>query len=105
MNAHERGTTRIEDERHGLERVFDNALQEAEACAGYALDAEAAGDDRLWPASFGRCVRRTRASPSEPRACSAGEMTGCRWSVFRRAGPRPKGIRATFRRTRTACKR
>ncbi len=46
MNAHERGT-RIEDERHGLERVLDNALREAEACAGYALDAEAAGDDRL----------------------------------------------------------
>ena len=46
MNADERGT-RIEDERHGLERVFDNALREAEACAGYALDAEAVGDERL----------------------------------------------------------
>ena len=46
MNAHERGT-RIEDERHGLERVLDNALREAEACAGYALDAEAVGDERL----------------------------------------------------------
>jgi hypothetical protein len=41
------GATRIEDERHGLERVLDNALREAEACAGYALDAEAAGDARL----------------------------------------------------------
>ena len=46
MNAHERGT-RIEDKRHGLERVLDNALREAEACAGYALDAEAVGDERL----------------------------------------------------------
>lgn len=46
MNAHERGK-RIEDERHGLERVLDNALREAEACAGYAVDAEAAGNDRL----------------------------------------------------------
>ena len=46
MNAHERGT-RVEDERHGLERVLDNALREAEACAGYALDAEAVGDERL----------------------------------------------------------
>jgi hypothetical protein len=46
MDAHERGT-RIENERHGLERVLDNALREAEACAGYALDAEAVGDERL----------------------------------------------------------
>jgi hypothetical protein len=46
MNAHEQGT-RIEDERHGLERVLDNTLREAEACAGYALDAEAVGDERL----------------------------------------------------------
>jgi hypothetical protein len=27
--------------------VLDNALREAEACAGYALDAEAVGDERL----------------------------------------------------------
>ena len=46
MDAHERGT-RIENERLGLERVLDNALREAEACAGYALDAEAVGDERL----------------------------------------------------------
>jgi hypothetical protein len=46
MDAHERGT-RIEDERHGLERVLGNALREVEACAGYALDAEAVGEERL----------------------------------------------------------
>jgi len=46
MNVHQQDT-RIEDERHGLERVLDNALREAEACAEYALDAEAAGDKRL----------------------------------------------------------
>jgi hypothetical protein len=56
MNAHDRGT-RIEDESHGLERILDNALREAEACAGYALDAEAVGDDRL--AGFFREVSTT----------------------------------------------
>jgi hypothetical protein len=62
MEGHERGT-RIEDERHGLERVLDYALREAEACAGYALDAEAIGDDRL--ASFFREVRTTHERIAE----------------------------------------
>jgi hypothetical protein len=46
MDAHEQ-CTRIENERHPLERVLHTAWREAEACAGYALDAGAAGDDRL----------------------------------------------------------
>lgn len=62
MNAHERGT-RIEDERHGLERVLHNALREAEACAGYALDAEAVGDDRL--AGFFREVQEAHERSAE----------------------------------------
>ena len=62
MNAHKRGT-RIEDERHGFERVLHNALRETEACAGYALDAEAVGDERL--AGFFREVQEAHERIAE----------------------------------------
>ena len=103
MDGHERGT-RIEDERHGLERVLNYALREAEACAGYALDAEAIGDDRL--ASFFREVRTThKRIAKRTEGMLGGGVTGCPWSVFRLAEPRPKGIRVMFRQARMMRKR
>ncbi|HKZ27726.1 MAG TPA: hypothetical protein VJ086_07525 [Rubrobacteraceae bacterium] len=98
MNAHERGT-RIEDERHGLERVLDNALREAEACAGYALDAEAVGDERL--AGFFREVQAAHERIAERgEDMLSGGGTGCRWWVFSRARSRSKVTRETSRRAR-----
>jgi len=49
----------LKDEHHNRMRVLHNALQETDTCAGYALDAEVAGNDNL--ADFFREVRRTHA--------------------------------------------
>ena len=62
MDTHEQGR-RIENERSGLERALHNALREAEARAGYALDAGTAGDDRL--AGFFREVRTAHEKIAE----------------------------------------
>ncbi len=98
MDAHERGT-RIEDERHGLERVLDNALREVEACAGYALDAEAVGDERL--AGFFREVQVAHERIVErAESMLSGGDDRRRWWVFRRARSRLKGTRETSRRVR-----
>ena len=43
-----------------LARVLNNALREADACDGYALEAEAAGNERL--AGFFRDVQETYTS-------------------------------------------
>ena len=48
------------DERRNLARVLHNALQEADACAGHASDAEAAGNEGL--AGFFRDVQKTYTS-------------------------------------------
>lgn len=48
------------DERNNLARVLNNALREAEVCGGYALEAEAAGNERL--AGFFRDVQETYTS-------------------------------------------
>lgn len=47
------------DERK-LARVLNNALLEADACGGYALEAEVAGEERL--AAFFRDVQETYTS-------------------------------------------
>ena len=47
------------DERN-LARLIDNALREAEACGGYALEAEASGNERL--AGFFRDMQETYSS-------------------------------------------
>lgn len=52
-----------EKEHRTLVRVIHNALQEADTCAGYALDAEAAGKDQL--ADFFREVQRMHARIAE----------------------------------------
>lgn len=44
-------------DKRNIARVLDNAKQEAEACEGYASDAEEAGNERL--AGFFREVRET----------------------------------------------
>ena len=51
-----------EDQRN-LARVLRSALQEADACAGHASDAEAAGNEGL--AGFFRDVQKTYASVAE----------------------------------------
>lgn len=56
MDGGEPGGTR--DERN-LKRVLHNASREADMCAGYALDAEATGNERL--AGFFREVQGTHA--------------------------------------------
>lgn len=53
----------IEDEHYGIERVRHNALRESEVCAGYALDAEAVGDEGL--AGFFREVQKTHEEIAE----------------------------------------
>jgi hypothetical protein len=52
--------TKIKDEYRNLVRVLNNALQEADTCAGYAIEAEATGDSRL--ADFFRVVQKMHAS-------------------------------------------
>jgi len=64
--------TRIKDEYRNLVRVLNNALQEADSCAGYAIEAEAAGDSRL--ADFFREVQKMHASIVE----RTEEMLGAR---------------------------
>jgi hypothetical protein len=48
------------DERNNLARVLNNALREADACGGYALEVEAASNERL--AGFFREVQETYTS-------------------------------------------
>jgi|SRR5215216_3749394 len=82
MDANER-TTGPTNEHRNLMRVLHNALQEADTCAGYALDAEAAGNENL--ASFFREVQRTHAKIAE----QAEGMLAVRYDE-----PRPVDIRS-----------
>lgn len=61
-----------QDEYRNLVRVLHNALQETDTCAGYALEAEASGNNRL--ADFFREVQKMHASIAE----RAEEMLGAR---------------------------
>ena len=63
---------RNKGEYRNLVRVLNNALQEADTCAGYAIEAEAAGDSLL--ADFFREVQKMHASIVE----WAKEMLGAR---------------------------
>lgn len=62
MDVDER-TTENKDADRNLVKVLHNALQEAVACAGYALGAEATGNERL--AEFFREVQRIHARIAE----------------------------------------
>ncbi|MDQ3285556.1 MAG: hypothetical protein M3P92_07635 [Actinomycetota bacterium] len=54
------GHTDVGSDERKLGRVLRVALREADACGGYALEAEAAGNERL--ASFFRGVQETYTS-------------------------------------------
>ena len=68
---HDGELERTGDERN-VEKVLRNALREADACAGYALNAEEAGNEQL--ADFFREVQETHATV----AGRAEEMLGGR---------------------------
>jgi hypothetical protein len=55
-----RGHAGVGGDERNLARVLNDALREAEACGGYALEAEAAGNERL--AGFFRDVQETYTS-------------------------------------------
>ena len=55
-----RGHAGVGGDERNLAMVLNNALQEADACGGYALEAEAAGNERL--ADFFRDVQEKYAS-------------------------------------------
>jgi len=54
--------TGIRDDEHNLAKLLHNALKEADACVGYALEAEATGNEQL--AAFFRDVHKTYTSVS-----------------------------------------
>ncbi len=75
------------DERN-LARVLNNALRETEACGGYVLEAEAAGNERL--ADFFRDMQETYTRV----AGRAEEMLGGGGEGRFPAGVRPGGVEA-----------
>jgi hypothetical protein len=83
MNADER-TMGNKEEHRNLVMVLHSALQEADACAGYALEAEANGNNRL--AVFFREVQMTHARVAE----RAEGMLGDGDDGARSADARPK---------------
>jgi hypothetical protein len=76
------------DERNNLARVLNNALREADACGGYSLEAEAAGNERL--AGFFRDVQETYTSV----AGRAEKLSGDGDEGRLPAGVRPGGVAA-----------
>jgi hypothetical protein len=88
MSAGEIGETTQERD---LMRLLRNTRWETEACAGYAVDAEAAGDGRF--AAFSRDVQKTlRTSSSGRRKCSSTEADEF-LPAFDRTANRPRGSR------------
>ena len=83
MNADEQ-TTGNKVEHRNLVMVLDSALQGADACAGYAQEAEANGNDRL--AVFFREVQMTHARVAE----RAEGMLGVGYDRARSTDVRPK---------------
>ena len=76
------------DERN-LAMVLNNALREADACDEYALEAEAAGNERI--ADFFRDVQETYASVAGQAEKILGDEEGERRLP---AGVRPDGVAA-----------
>jgi hypothetical protein len=95
MSAGEIGDTTQERD---LMRLLRNTRWETEACAGYAVDAEAAGDGRF--ATCFRDVQKTlRTSSSGRRKCSSTEADEF-LPAFDRTANRPRGIPATSTRAK-----
>jgi hypothetical protein len=76
------------DERNNLARVLNNTLREADACGGFALEAETAGNERL--AGFFRDVQETYTSV----AGRAEKMLGDRGEGRFPTGVRRDSVRA-----------
>ena len=83
-----RGHAGIGGDGRNLSMVLNNALREADACGGYALEAEAAGNERL--ADFFRDVQETYASV----AAQAEKMLGEGGEGRLPAGVRPDSVAA-----------
>jgi len=82
-----RGHAGIGGDERNLARVLNDALREADACGGYALEAEAAGNERF--AVFFRDVQETYTSvagQAERMLAEGGEG--------RPVGVRPDGMAA-----------
>jgi hypothetical protein len=80
--------TGVRDDEHNLARLLHNALKEADACAGYALEAEVTGNEQL--ADFFRDVQRTYTSV----AGRAEEMLDSGGEGRTPTGVRPGGVPA-----------
>ena len=83
-----RKPTGVKDDEHNLARLLHNALKEADACAGYAFEAETVGNKQL--ASFFRDVQRTYTSV----AGRAEEMLDAGSEGRIPTGVRPGGVHA-----------
>ena len=81
-----RGHAGIGGDERNLARVLNDALREADACGGYALEAEAAGNERL--AGFFRDVQEMYTSV----AGQAEKMLGDGVEGRLPAGVRPDGM-------------
>jgi hypothetical protein len=83
-----RGHAGVGGDERSLARVLNDALREADACGGYALAAEAAGNE--WLAAFFRDVQETYtgvAGKAEKMLANGGEGR-------LPAGVRPDGVAA-----------
>ena len=80
-----RGHDSVGGDERNLARVLNNALREADACGGYALEAEAAGNERL--ARFFRDLQEkyTSVAGQAERMLGDGRLP---------AGGRPDGMAA-----------
>ena len=83
-----RGHAGIGGNERNLARVLNDALREADACGGYTLQAEAAGNERF--ACFFRDVQETYASV----AVQAEKMLGEGGEGRLPAGVRPDSVAA-----------
>jgi hypothetical protein len=83
-----RGHASVGGDERNLARVLNNALREADACGGYALEAEAASNERL--ARFFRDLQEKYTSV----AGQAERMLGDGGDGRLLAGGRPDGMAA-----------
>ena len=84
-----RGHAGVVGDERNLARVLNNALREADACGGYTLQAEAAGNERF--ACFFRDVQETYASVAGQAEKILGDEEGEGRLL---AGVRPDGVAA-----------
>ena len=83
-----RGHAGVGGDERNLARVINDALREAEACGGYALEAEASGNE--WLAGFFQDVQETYTSV----AGQAEKLLATGGEGRLPAGIRPAGVAA-----------